>query len=205
MRNVEGLLKNGTSADSILSVISDRATVANLEILLSNGANVDDVIEKMGDRIGERGTVRALLNYGVKADDIVDEMFSEDIFRLSGERKTEIADDDTEIKRLVRNLELLMNAGANIEFIVDRLGWQQKLNHFDDLIRFGANIDINEVASHLSPETKLEKLNILVKRGAVIDIDGIVNGLDVVRDKDVEKLVSNGADIEAVAKKVAPS
>lgn len=205
LRNVEGLLKNGTSADSILSVISDRATVANLEILLSNGANVDDVIEKMGDRIGERGTVRALLNYGVKADDIVDEMFSEDIFRLSGERKTEIADDDTEIERLVRNLELLMNAGANIEFIVDRLGWQQKLNHFDDLTRFGANIDINEVASHLSPETKLEKLNILVKRGAVIDIDGIVNGLDVVRDKDVEKLVSNGADIEAVAKKVAPS
>lgn len=204
LRNVEGLLKNGTSADSILSVISDRATVANLEILLSNGANVDDAIEKMGDRIGERGTVRALLNYGVKADDIVDEMFGEDVFRLSGEKKTEIADDDTEIERPVRNLELLMNAGANIEFIVDRLGWQQELNHFDDLTRFGANIDINEVASHLSPETKLEKLNILVERGATIDIDGIVNGLDVVRDKDVEKLVSNGADIEAVAKKVAP-
>ena len=205
LRNVEGLLKNGTSADSILSVISDRATVANLEILLSNGANVDDAIKKMGDHIGERGTVRALLDHGVKADDIVDKMLGENFFRMSGKIKTKITDNGLETEIPVKNIELLMNAGANIDLIVNRLGWQQELNYFDDLKRFGANIDINEVASHLSPEIQLKKLDMLVEHDAIIDIDSIVSELDVVRNMDVEKLISNGADVEAVAKKIAPS
>lgn len=205
LRDIENLLKNGTNVDSVLSVISDRAAAANLEILLSSGANVDNAIEKMGVYIGETGTIRALLNYGVRADDIVDKMFGEDIFSLSGERKTEIADDGTETDRPVRNLELLMNAGANIELILNKLGWQSDLDHFDELTRYGAEIDINEVASHLSPEMRLEKLDILVERGATIDIDDIVNGLDTVRDKDVEKLVSNGANAEAIVKKITPS
>ncbi len=201
LRDIEVLLKNGTDANSILSVISDRATAANLEVLLANGANVDDAIKKMGERIGTRGTVRALLDHGLDANGIIRHMYGKDIFYSSGEYKSAFLDDGAEKTRPVKNFELLMNAGGDVELVVDKLGWQQIFSHFGELTRYGADIDINEVASHLSPLKRLDELDTLVEYGAVIDIDKIVDELDTVQDENVKKLLSNGADAEAVAKK----
>ena len=203
--NLGTLLRNGAdiNVNELVSSLDSYYIVNHLDTLLENGADID-IYElalslDTGDFLENLGT---FLEHGADINHIVNNMSSKNIADNLDTLLNRGADID--VNKLVLSLHpntiiyrlgTLLRNGADINVILSNLKPNQIANDLDTLIKYGANIDINELVSSLDADMILENLDTLLKHGA--DVNNIVsniNSSDIAYDLDT--LLKYGADID---------
>ncbi len=203
--NLGTLLRNGAdiNVNELVSSLDPYYIVNHLDTLLENGADID-IYElalslDTGDFLENLGT---FLEHGADINHIVNNMSSKNIADNLDTLLNRGADID--VNKLVLSLHpntiiyrlgTLLENGADIDVILSNLKPNQIANDLDTLIKYGANIDINELVSSLDADMILENLDTLLKHGT--DVNNIVsniNSSDIAYDLDT--LLKYGADID---------
>ena len=203
--NLGTLLRNGAdiNVNELVSSLDPYYIVNHLDTLLENGADID-IYElalslDTGDFLENLGT---FLEHGADINHIVNNMSSKNIADNLDTLLNHGADID--VNKLVLSLHpntiiyrlgTLLRNGADINVILSNLKPNQIANDLDTLIKYGANIDINELVSSLDADMILENLDTLLKHGS--DVNNIVsniNSSDIAYDLDT--LLKYGADID---------
>ena len=203
--SLDTLLEHGAdiNVNELVSSLDSYYIVNHLDTLLENGADID-IYElalslDTGDFLENLGT---FLKHGADINHIVNNMSSKNIADNLDTLLNRGADID--VNKLVLSLHpntiiyrlgTLLRNGADINVILSNLKPNQIANDLDTLIKYGANIDINELVSSLDADMILENLDTLLKHGA--DVNNIVsniNSSDIAYDLDT--LLKYGADID---------
>ena len=204
-KNLDSLLEHGAdiNVNELVSSLYPDDIVDNLGTLLRNGADID--VNELASSLDIDDILLNLgtfLKHGADINHIVNNMSSKNIADNLDTLLNRGADID--VNKLVLSLHpntiiyrlgTLLRNGADINVILSNLKPNQIANDLDTLIKYGANIDINELVSSLDADMILENLDTLLKHGA--DVDNIVsniNSSDIAYDLDT--LLRNGADID---------
>ena len=202
---LDTLLKHGAdiNVNKLASSLDPYDIVNNLGTLLRNGADIDvnelassldidDILLNLGTFLKHGADINHIVN-NMSPKNIADNL---DTLLNSGA--------DIDVNKLVLSLHpntiiyrlgTLLRNGADIDVILSNLKPNQIPNDLDTLIKYGANIDINELVSSLDADMILENLDTLLKHGA--DVNNIVsniNSSDIAYDLDT--LLKYGADID---------
>ena len=202
---LDTLLKHGAdiNVNELASSLDPYDIVNNLGTLLRNGADIDvnelassldidDILLNLGTFLKHGADINHIVN-NMSPKNIADNL---DTLLNSGA--------DIDVNKLVLSLHpntiiyrlgTLLRNGADIDVILSNLKPNQIPNDLDTLIKYGANIDINELVSSLDADMILENLDTLLKHGA--DVNNIVsniNSSDIAYDLDT--LLKYGADID---------
>ena len=175
--NLGTLLRNGADIDvnELASSLDIDDILLNLGTFLKHGADINHIVNNMSSK-NIADNLDTLLNRGADID--VNKLV------LSLHPNT-----------IIYRLGTLLKNGADINVILSNLKPNQIANDLDTLIKYGANIDINELVSSLDADMILENLDTLLKHGA--DVNNIVsniNSSDIAYDLDT--LLKYGADID---------
>ena len=175
--NLGTLLRNGADIDvnELASSLDIDDILLNLDTFLKHGADITHIVNNMSSK-NIADNLDTLLNRGADID--VNKLV------LSLHPNT-----------IIYRLGTLLRNGADIDVILSNLKPNQIANDLDTLIKYGANIDINELVSSLDADMILENLDTLLKHGA--DVNNIVsniNSSDIAYDLDT--LLKYGADID---------
>ena len=204
-KNLDSLLEHGAdiNVNELVSSLYPDDIVDNLGTLLRNGADID--VNELASSLDIDDILLNLgtfLKHGADINHIVNNMSSKNIADNLDTLLNRGADID--VNKLVLSLHpntiiyrlgTLLRNGADINVILSNLKPNQIANDLDTLIKYGANIDINELVSSLDADMILENLDTLLKHGA--DVDNIVsniNSSDIAYDLDT--LLKYGADID---------
>ena len=204
-KNLDSLLKHGAdiNVNELVSSLYPDDIVDNLGTLLRNGADID--VNELASSLDIDDILLNLgtfLKHGADINHIVNNMSSKNIADNLDTLLNRGADID--VNKLVLSLHpntiiyrlgTLLRNGADINVILSNLKPNQIANDLDTLIKYGANIDINELVSSLDADMILENLDTLLKHGA--DVNNIVsniNSSDIAYDLDT--LLKYGADID---------
>ncbi len=177
VNNLGTLLRNGADIDvnELASSLDIDDILLNLGTFLKHGADINHIVNNMSSK-NIADNLDTLLNRGADID--VNKLV------LSLHPNT-----------IIYRLGTLLRNGADINVILSNLKPNQIANDLDTLIKYGANIDINELVSSLDADMILENLDTLLKHGA--DVNNIVsniNSIDIAYDLDT--LLKYGADID---------
>ena len=204
-KNLDSLLEHGAdiNVNELVSSLYPDDIVDNLGTLLRNGADID--VNELASSLDIDDILLNLgtfLEHGADINHIVNNMSSKNIADNLDTLLNRGADID--VNKLVLSLHpntiiyrlgTLLRNGADINVILSNLKPNQIANDLDTLIKYGANIDINELVSSLDADMILENLDTLLKHGA--DVNNIVsniNSSDIAYDLDT--LLKYGADID---------
>ena len=204
-KNLDSLLEHGAdiNVNELVSSLYPDDIVDNLGTLLRNGADID--VNELASSLDIDDILLNLgtfLKHGADINHIVNNMSSKNIADNLDTLLNRGADID--VNKLVLSLHpntiiyrlgTLLRNGADINVILNNLKPNQIANDLDTLIKYGANIDINELVSSLDADMILENLDTLLKHGA--DVNNIVsniNSSDIAYDLDT--LLKYGADID---------
>ena len=204
-KNLDTLMRHGADIDvnELVSNLYPGDIVDNLGTLLRNGADID--VNELASSLDIDDILLNLgtfLKHGADINHIVNNMSSKNIADNLDTLLNRGADID--VNKLVLSLHpntiiyrlgTLLRNGADINVILSNLKPNQIANDLDTLIKYGANIDINELVSSLDADMILENLDTLLKHGA--DVNNIVsniNSIDIAYDLDT--LLKYGADID---------
>ena len=204
-KNLDTLLEHGAdiNVNELVSSLYPDDIVDNLGTLLRNGADID--VNELASSLDIDDILLNLgtfLKHGADINHIVNNMSSKNIADNLDTLLNRGADID--VNKLVLSLHpntiiyrlgTLLRNGADINVILSNLKPNQIANDLDTLIKYGANIDINELVSSLDADMILENLDTLLKHGA--DVNNIVsniNSSDIAYDLDT--LLKYGADID---------
>ena len=204
-KNLDSLLEHGAdiNVNELVSSLYSDDIVDNLGTLLRNGADID--VNELASSLDIDDILLNLgtfLEHGADINHIVNNMSSKNIADNLDTLLNRGADID--VNKLVLSLHpntiiyrlgTLLRNGADINVILSNLKPNQIANDLDTLIKYGANIDINELVSSLDADMILENLDTLLKHGA--DVNNIVsniNSSDIAYDLDT--LLKYGADID---------
>ena len=204
-KNLDSLLEHGAdiNVNELVSSLYPDDIVDNLGTLLRNGADID--VNELASSLDIDDILLNLgtfLKHGADINHIVNNMSSKNIADNLDTLLNRGADID--VNKLVLSLHpntiiyrlgTLLENGADIDVILSNLKPNQIANDLDTLIKYGANIDINELVSSLDADMILENLDTLLKHGA--DVNNIVsniNSSDIAYDLDT--LLKYGADID---------
>ena len=204
-KNLDSLLEHGAdiNVNELVSSLYPDDIVDNLGTLLRNGADID--VNELASSLDIDDILLNLgtfLKHGADINHIVNNMSSKNIADNLDTLLNRGADID--VNKLVLSLHpntiiyrlgTLLRNGADINVILSNLKPNQIANDLDTLIKYGANIDINELVSSLDADMILENLDTLLKHGA--DVNNIVsniNSSDIAYDLDT--LLKYGADID---------
>ena len=204
-KNLDTLMRHGADIDvnELVSNLYPGDIVDNLGTLLRNGADID--VNELASSLDIDDILLNLgtfLKHGADINHIVNNMSSKNIADNLDTLLNRGADID--VNKLVLSLHpntiiyrlgTLLRNGADIDVILSNLKPNQIANDLDTLIKYGANIDINELVSSLDADMILENLDTLLKHGA--DVNNIVsniNSSDIAYDLDT--LLKYGADID---------
>ena len=204
-KNLDSLLEHGAdiNVNELVSSLYPDDIVDNLGTLLRNGADIDvnelassldidDILLNLGTFLKHGADINHIVN-NMSPKNIADNL---DTLLNSGA--------DIDVNKLVLSLHpntiiyrlgTLLRNGADIDVILSNLKPNQIPNDLDTLIKYGANIDINELVSSLDADMILENLDTLLKHGA--DVNNIVsniNSSDIAYDLDT--LLKYGANID---------
>ena len=204
-KNLDTLMRHGAdiNVNELASSLDPYDIVNNLGTLLRNGADIDvnelassldidDILLNLGTFLKHGADINHIVN-NMSPKNIADNL---DTLLNSGA--------DIDVNKLVLSLHpntiiyrlgTLLRNGADIDVILSNLKPNQIPNDLDTLIKYGANIDINELVSSLDADMILENLDTLLKHGA--DVNNIVsniNSSDIAYDLDT--LLKYGADID---------
>ena len=204
-KNLDSLLEHGAdiNVNELVSSLYPDDIVDNLGTLLRNGADID--VNELASSLDIDDILLNLgtfLKHGADINHIVNNMSSKNIADNLDTLLNRGADID--VNKLVLSLHpntiiyrlgTLLRNGADINVILSNLKPNQIANDLDTLIKYGANIDINELVSSLDADMILENLDTLLKHGAdVNNIVGNINSSDIAYDLDT--LLKYGADID---------
>ena len=204
-KSLDSLLEHGAdiNVNELVSSLYSDDIVDNLGTLLRNGADID--VNELASSLDIDDILLNLgtfLEHGADINHIVNNMSSKNIADNLDTLLNRGADID--VNKLVLSLHpntiiyrlgTLLRNGADINVILSNLKPNQIANDLDTLIKYGANIDINELVSSLDADMILENLDTLLKHGA--DVNNIVsniNSSDIAYDLDT--LLKYGADID---------
>ena len=204
-KNLDSLLEHGAdiNVNELVSSLYPDDIVDNLGTLLRNGADID--VNELASSLDIDDILLNLgtfLKHGADINHIVNNMSSKNIADNLDTLLNRGADID--VNKLVLSLHpntiiyrlgTLLRNGADINVILSNLKPNLIANDLDTLIKYGANIDINELVSSLDADMILENLDTLLKHGA--DVNNIVsniNSSDIAYDLDT--LLKYGADID---------
>ena len=204
-KNLDTLLEHGAdiNVNELVSSLYPDDIVDNLGTLLRNGADID--VNELASSLDIDDILLNLgtfLKHGADINHIVNNMSSKNIADNLDTLLNRGA--DINVNKLVLSLHpntiiyrlgTLLRNGADINVILSNLKPNQIANDLDTLIKYGADIDINELVSSLDADMILENLDTLLKHGA--DVNNIVsniNSSDIAYDLDT--LLKYGADID---------
>ena len=185
---IEYALEKGIDVDKLASSLGPNGVAHNLDTLLNHGANIDvnELVSNLfpGDIPRHLDT---LLKYGADID--INELVSilesngipinPDPFLKHG-ADVDIILSNMSSGEIVHNLDTLLKYGAEIDVneLVSNLRPVGVSNNLDALLDHGANIDVNELVSNLRPVGIAYNLDTLLKHGANIDVNELVSRLD---------------------------
>ena len=185
---IEYALEKGIDVDKLASSLGPNGVAHNLDTLLNHGANIDvnELVSNLfpGDIPRHLDT---LLKYGADID--INELVSilesngipinPDPFLKHG-ADVDIILSNMSSGEIVHNLDTLLKYGAEIDVneLVSNLRPVGVANNLDALLDHGANIDVNELVSNLRPVGIAYNLDTLLKHGANIDVNELVSRLD---------------------------
>ena len=185
---IEYALEKGIDVDKLASSLGPNGVAHNLDTLLNHGANIDvnELVSNLfpGDIPRHLDT---LLKYGADID--INELVSilesngipinPDPFLKHG-ADVDIILSNMSSGEIVHNLDTLLKYGAEIDVneLVSNLRPVGVANNLDALLDHGANIDVNELVSNLRPVGIVYNLDTLLKHGANIDVNELVSRLD---------------------------
>ena len=200
---IEYALEKGIDVDELVASLDSCDIAKNLDTLMRHGADID--VNELASSLDIDDILLNLgtfLKHGADINHIVNNMSSKNIADNLDTLLNRGADID--VNKLVLSLHpntiiyrlgTLLRNGADINVILSNLKPNQIANDLDTLIKYGANIDINELVSSLDADMILENLDTLLKHGA--DVNNIVsniNSSDIAYDLDT--LLKYGADID---------
>ena len=154
--------------------------------------------------------IKYALDVGVEPDNLVSKLEPHEIAKNLDTLINHGANIDNLVPRvhsrcIARSLDTLINHGANIDNLVPWLGSYDIAKSLDAIIGHGANIDIDNLVSRLMPYEIAENLDTLIKHGANIDIDNLVSGLSSTSiASNLDALINHGANIDNLVSKLYP-
>ena len=205
-KNLDSLLEHGAdiNVNELVSSLYPDDIVDNLGTLLRNGADID--VNELASSLDIDDILLNLgtfLKHGADINHIVNNMSSKNIADNLDTLLNRGADID--VNKLVLSLHpntiiyrlgTLLRNGADINVILSNLKPNQIANDLDTLIKYGANIDINELASTLDADDLAYSLDTLLKHGA--DVNLITRNL---KERDIKNnidlLRKYGANLDA--------
>ena len=204
-KNLDSLLEHGAdiNVNELVSSLYPDDIVDNLGTLLRNGADID--VNELASSLDIDDILLNLgtfLKHGADINHIVNNMSSKNIADNLDTLLNRGADIDVNKlvlslhpNTIIYRLDTLLRNGADIDVILSDLKPNQIANNLDVLLKYDANIDINELVSSLDADMILENLDTLLKHGA--DVNNIVSNIhssDIAYDLDT--LLKYGADID---------
>ena len=208
---IEYALEKGIDVDKLASSLGPNGVAHNLDTLLDHGANIDvnELVSNLfpGDIPRHLDT---LLKYGADID--INELASilesngipinPDPFFKHG-ADIDIILSNMSPGEIVHNLDTLLKYGADIDIneLVSNLRPVGIVHNLDTLLKHGADIDINELVSRLEPNRIVSKLDTLLKHGANIDVNELVSRLDpYYLVINLGTLLKHGADVNLITR-----
>ena len=208
---IEYALEKGIDVDKLASSLGPNGVAYNLDTLLNHGANIDvnELVSNLfpGDIPRHLDT---LLKYGADID--INELASilesngipinPDPFFKHG-ADIDIILSNMSPGEIVHNLDTLLKYGADIDIneLVSNLRPVGIVHNLDTLLKHGADIDINELVSRLEPNRIVSKLDTLLKHGANIDVNELVSRLDpYYLVINLGTLLKHGADVNLITR-----
>ena len=215
-KNLDSLLEHGAdiNVNELVSSLYPDDIVDNLGTLLRNGADID--VNELASSLDIDDILLNLgtfLKHGADINHIVNNMSSKNIADNLDTLLNRGADID--VNKLVLSLHpntiiyrlgTLLRNGADINVILSNLKPNQIANDLDTLIKYGANIDINELVSELRAFDIAYNLDSLLQHGADIDINELVSSLnsdDIAYHLNI--LLKHGADVAAILSNLKPN
>ena len=157
---IEYALEKGIDVDKLASSLGPNGVAHNLDTLLNHGANIDvnELVSNLfpGDIPRHLDT---LLKYGADID--INELVS--ILESNG---------------IPINPDPFLKHGADVDIILSNMSSGEIVHNLDTLLKYGAEIDVNELVSNLRPVGIAYNLDTLLKHGANIDVNELVSRLD---------------------------
>ena len=208
---IEYALEKGIDVDKLASSLGPNGVAHNLDTLLDHGANIDvnELVSNLfpGDLPRHLDT---LLKNGADID--INELASilesngipinPDPFFKHG-ADIDIILSNMSPGEIVHNLDTLLKYGADIDIneLVSNLRPVGIVHNLDTLLKHGADIDINELVSRLEPNRIVSKLDTLLKHGANIDVNELVSRLDpYYLVINLGTLLKHGADVNLITR-----
>ena len=208
---IEYALEKGIDVDKLASSLGPNGVAHNLDTLLDHGANIDvnELVSNLfpGDIPRHLDT---LLKNGADID--INELASilesngipinPDPFFKHG-ADIDIILSNMSPGEIVHNLDTLLKYGADIDIneLVSNLRPVGIVHNLDTLLKHGADIDINELVSRLEPNRIVSKLDTLLKHGANIDVNELVSRLDpYYLVINLGTLLKHGADVNLITR-----
>ena len=208
---IEYALEKGIDVDKLASSLGPNGVAHNLDTLLDHGANIDvnELVSNLfpGDIPRHLDT---LLKNGADID--INELASilesngipinPDPFFKHG-ADIDIILSNMSPGEIVHNLDTLLKYGADIDIneLVSNLRPVGIVHNLDTLLKYGADIDINELVSRLEPNRIVSKLDTLLKHGANIDVNELVSRLDpYYLVINLGTLLKHGADVNLITR-----
>ena len=176
---IEYALEKGIDVDKLASSLGPNGVAHNLDTLLDHGANID-------------------------VNELVSNLFPGDIPRHLDTLLKNGADIDiNELASILESNGIPINPdpffkhGADIDIILSNMSPGEIVHNLDTLLKYGADIDINELVSNLRPVGIVHNLDTLLKHGADIDINELVSRLEPNRIvSKLDTLLKHGANID---------
>ena len=180
---IEYALEKGIDVDKLASSLGPNGVAHNLDTLLDHGANID-------------------------VNELVSNLFPGDIPRHLDTLLKNGADIDiNELASILESNGIPINPdpffkhGADIDIILSNMSPGEIVHNLDTLLKYGADIDINELVSNLRPVGIVHNLDTLLKHGADIDINELVSRLEPNRIvSKLDTLLKHGADVNLITR-----
>ena len=176
---IEYALEKGIDINKLVSSLYPVDIAHNLDTLLEHGADID--VNELVSNLFPGDIPRfldTLLKHGANID--INELTS-----ILGSNGIPI------------NPDPLLKHGADIDIILSNISPGEIVHHLDTLLKYGADINVNELVSNLRPVGIVYNLDTLLKHGANININELVSRLDSnhIAHK-LDTLLKYGADID---------
>ena len=176
-----------------------------IEYALEKGIDVDKLASSLGPN-GVAHNLDTLLDHGaiIDVNELVSNLFPGDIPRHLDTLLKNGADIDiNELASILESNGIPINPdpffkhGADIDIILSNMSPGEIVHNLDTLLKYGADIDINELVSNLRPVGIVHNLDTLLKHGADIDINELVSRLEPNRIvSKLDTLLKHGANID---------
>ena len=194
--------KSLPGGEEFLEAFADKQTLISLDRKMKNG---EELTKEEYEFIYEINKPIKTIETYVSKDPRIDEL--KEKYNVIGALNAGI--DATKLishldnKNVIQNVGVLTEHGIDIDSIVSILPPEERCNNLERLNKYGANLDIKQLARELPPEYIINHLDLLSENGVNIDCNGLLEQLDKdVIQWHIKDLVDYNVDINRVVAKL---